>query len=811
MPSRSLSSAIALCAGLALTGALVPSSVAAPSDEPAGERADGRSFHRLATLPAYANTSKDEESVAEISTVTADGTTVVYTDAASEGVGFVDITDPEEPEADGFVETEGEPTSVYATEEHILVVVNTSESYTDPSGEVLLLDPETREQVGRVDLGGQPDSIDVTPDGERAFIAMENERDEDRGDGGLPQEPAGTLAMIDLGADADDLGVEQIELTGLEGLDTPEDPEPEYVTVSPDGSRVALTLQENNGIVVLDARTGEVRTHFSAGSVALDGVDTEEDGDLRIDGSLDEQPREPDAIAWVDDEHVATANEGDWKGGTRGWTVFDADSGDVSWDAGTTFEDIGHRYGQYPAHRAEDKGTEPEGIAVATYDGTPYAFVGSERGNFVAVYDVSDPASPEFTQLIPSTVGPEGLLPIPERDLLVISSEEDSAEDAVRGTVQVLRLEDGPASSPTLKSADARPEDSGGREDAPITWSALGALTAVPGEGDQLYAAPDDALDPSRIYTIDTASQADGGPAVITDQLFITKDGEPVGYDVEGIWADEDGTFWLAVEGVESDEGGSEGNRLVHVDADGAVVDEVDMPADVASGLAGQGFEGVTGHGSGEDAVLYSVVQRAAKDDPGDVARIGRYTVATGEWEWFGYELETTETDGDWIGLSEITAVDEDTLAVIERDKLNGPDAALKAVYRVDLPESGTPTTGAGDSLPVLDKTLAVDVLPQLQELNGWTQEKLEGLAITGNGRVHAVTDNDGVEDASGETVLLDLGSAEDVFGSDDEGSDDGGSDDGGSNGDGSDDGGSDDRDSDDGSPRGPVVETDIL
>ena len=66
--------------------------------------------------------------------------------------------------------------------------------------------------------------------------------------------------------------------------------------------------------------------------------------------------------------------------------------------------------------------------------------------------------------------------------------------------------------------------------------------------------------------------------------------------------------------------------------------------------------------------------------------------------------------------------------------------------------------------LPVLDKELAVDVLPRLEGLNGWTQEKLEGLTIAGNGHLYSVTDNDGVKDASGETVFLDLGSADEIF-----------------------------------------------
>lgn len=37
-------------------------------------------------------------------------------------------------------------------------------------------------------------------------------------------------------------------------------------------------------------------------------------------------------------------------------------------------------------------------------------------------------------------------------------------------------------------------------------------------------------------------------------------------------------------------------------------------------------------------------------------------------------------------------------------------------------------------------------------------QEKLEGLTIAADGTVYAITDNDGVDDATGETVFLALG-----------------------------------------------------
>ena len=50
------------------------------------------------------------------------------------------------------------------------------------------------------------------------------------------------------------------------------------------------------------------------------------------------------------------------------------------------------------------------------------------------------------------------------------------------------------------------------------------------------------------------------------------------------------------------------------------------------------------------------------------------------------------------------------------------------------------------------------DLLPALRATDGWTQEKVEGLAVAANGRAYAVTDNDGVDDNTGETIFLNLG-----------------------------------------------------
>jgi hypothetical protein len=723
---------------------------------------DADRYHRTATYPVYLNKPAEDpveaETVAEISTVTPDGNTLIYTDAAAKRIGFVDITNPAEPVGKGTLSlkelghADDQPTSVAAVGEYVLVVVDTTGGdFPHPSGRVDIVRVADRTRVHSIDLGGQPDSIAISPDGAFAAIAMENQRDEEftppgGEEGDLPQPPTGFVQLIDLKGAPNTWTPRKVdfdvEAARAAGLDTPEDLEPEYLSINSRG-QVAVTLQENNGIAIIDGATGNVAKIFSAGTESVDGIDTAEDAAIDQTGSIPDTPREPDAIGWIDDTHVATANEGDWKGGTRGWTIFDADTGDVVWDAGNTFEQLAVRTGLHIESRAESKGPEPEGLAITDVGGRRTALIASERSNFVAVYDVSDPAAPQFRQILPTTPGPEGILPIPSRNLLAISSETDDAEARVRASVSVYGFGDtfaqagGKPSFPSIVSGDV--------DGVPIGWGALGALSADPKNADRLYTATDIAYGPARVLGVDVSQQ----PALIDTELPITEDGKPVTLDTEGLAARPDGGFVLAVEGEEGP-----GNQLVFVDATGHVEKRVPLPADVAAQLGGQGLEGVAVDG---DAV-WVALQRELKSDPKGVARIGRYTPGSDRWEWFGYPLEKTDVDGDWIGLSEIT-VHDGQLVVLERDKLNGADARVKSLYRVDIPQ-GAGTTSASEPPRVLQKTLARDLLPDLQATHGFVQEKVEGAAVAGNQNLYVITDNDGLDDANGETVFLDLGPA---------------------------------------------------
>jgi len=134
------------------------------------------------------------------------------------------------------------------------------------------------------------------------------------------------------------------------------------------------------------------------------------------------------------------------------------------WDSGSEFERITAEAN--PAFfnsnndensfdtRSDDKGPEPEGLALAGLWGRTYAFVGLERVGGVMVYDISDPRAPTFVQYLnhrdflatPDTpevgdLGPEGLMvisaeasPIPGVPLLAVANE-------VSGSTTLYRID----------------------------------------------------------------------------------------------------------------------------------------------------------------------------------------------------------------------------------------------------------------------------------------------------------------------------------------------------------------------------------
>lgn len=377
--------------------------------------------------------------------------------------------------------------------------------------------------------------------------------------------------------------------------------------------------------------------------------------------------------------------------------------------------------------------------------------VGSERGNFVAVYEYLHSQAPAvFRQFLPTGIGPEGLVTIPSRDLLVVANEAASPEDGIYSTIMVYQLVAGAPTYPFVASADV----SADRPDrGPIPWGTLSGLVADPENPGTLYAVPDSYYGRSRIFTLDVS----GEPAVITEALELSLDGEPVDLDLEGIALRPGGGWWLASEGSGSAPDIETTNQLVAVEPDGSISEVVELPDEVAELQRNNGYEGVAVTGEGDDEAVWVAFQREWADEP--YARIGRYLPATGEWGFLFYPLDEPESpNGGWVGLSEITVTPEGEVWVLERDNQLGRNARIKKLYAVDL--SGLDPAPVGEEPPVIGaKTLVADLLePLAQATNGIIQDKPEGLAVDADGQVYVVTDNDGVDGSTGETVLLRLG-----------------------------------------------------
>ncbi len=734
---------------------------------PAAAAADGHpsrsqeQFERLATFVVCENTSCDRAQVpltaAEIVAASEDGRTLVYTDSPGRSLGFVDITRPSEPRALGALPLDGEPTSVAVVGKWALVAVNTSASFTNPSGFLGVFDLKkcaqrvstcTPQRV--IPLAGQPDSVAVSPDKRYAAIVIENQRDEDVTvdgvEGGLPQAPGGVLQVLDPKGQPASWTLRTVDLSGLSAY-APTDPEPEYVSINR-FNVAAVTLQENNHIVLVHLPTGRVVRDFPAGTVDLHNVDAEDDELVNPVDTLLDVPREPDAIAWLGDALLVTANEGDLFGGSRGFSIFTA-LGHPLFDSGVELDYLAMAHGHYPDGRSDAKGSEPEGVAVARYGARTFILVGAERGNFVAVYEQDGLRRPRFVQLLPTGIGPEGLLPIPGRDLLVVAAEDD---EALRSTITIFKLQRGQASYPTVVSELRKSGPLAGK--APIGWVALSALAADRGKPNRLYAAHDAFLTQSRLYVMDVSDH----PARITDEIVLHRNGAPVNYDIEGVVQRSDGSFWVVSEGSGTGTGGTP-NLLVRVLADGTVPadGEIPLPAEVAALKRSNGFEGVAVTGAGTDEQVYVAFQREWTGDPIGQVRIGRYTPSTGDWRFFYYPLDPVASPaGGFVGLSEIVALDSDTLLVLERDNQGGPDARIKRLYTVSI--AGLTPAPQGQPFPLLSKRLVRDLLPDLAAPRGWIQEKVEGVAVAADGDVYIVTDNDGVDENTGETQFLRLG-----------------------------------------------------
>jgi len=117
--------------------------------------------------------------------------------------------------------------------------------------------------------------------------------------------------------------------------------------------------------------------------------------------------------------------------GARSFSVWDAITGAQVFDSKNELDKKADELKIYDDGRSDDKGVEPESIAIGRVGSKTIAIVGMERADAFAIYDITTPTAPVFIKMYKTGDAPEGIIFIPaskspiNQSLIVISSEND--------------------------------------------------------------------------------------------------------------------------------------------------------------------------------------------------------------------------------------------------------------------------------------------------------------------------------------------------------------------------------------------------
>ena len=93
---------------------------------------------------------------------------------------------------------------------------------------------------------------------------------------------------------------------------------------------------------------------------------------------------------------------------------------------------------------------------------------------------------------------------------------------------------------------------------------------------------------------------------------------------------------------------------------------------------------------------------------------------------------------------------------MIERD--NGFGARAVKTLQTFSVKGLKPAVIGATEIPTVTKTLLRDLTPDLMKAGGYGLDKVEGMTVDKAGNLFVVTDNDGVDDSSGETQFFAFG-----------------------------------------------------
>jgi 2',3'-cyclic-nucleotide 2'-phosphodiesterase (5'-nucleotidase family) len=271
---------------------------------------------------------------AEISAYDSASKTLFVTSGS--GLSIIDLTDPSTPGAPvlvdltslGFATTD--ITSV-AAKDGIVAVALPAADKTDP-GQVVFLDINGA-LLGSVAVGALPDMLTFSPDGSKILVANEGEYASNGTDTAL-----GSVSIIDISGGIGAAVVTTADFTSFNGQEAAlrdagvrifpgasvaTDLEPEYIAISPDGTKAFVTLQENNAIGILDIASATFTDIVPLGLKDFSGLQADfSDRDGPANGTLTKLETGnpvfglymPDAIASFESggqTYYVIANEGD--------------------------------------------------------------------------------------------------------------------------------------------------------------------------------------------------------------------------------------------------------------------------------------------------------------------------------------------------------------------------------------------------------------------------------------------------------------------------------------------------------------------
>lgn len=340
------------------------------------------------------------------------------------------------------------------------------------NGFVQFYDTSSQDLIKQVTVGALPDMVKFTADGSKLLVANEGTPDQYGAEIGSssPQkfapaanDPAGTVSIIDTSS-SNIKDAKVIATAGFDGVaqtgshirtDTGMDFEPEYIAINEEGTKAYVSLQEANAIGVLNLGTNQFDKVIGLGakdfSTAGNEIDvSDKDGEIKFSSQNIKGLYMPDSIESYDvngQTYIITANEGDFREddgdairakklgsvapldrinvsstdstvddlyipGARSFSIFD-ESGNLAFDSGNRLEVEAAKFGIYNDGRSDNKGVEPEGLAIIDLFDSTYAFIGLERTtkSAIAVYDITDPFNSLFLTMLISDddLSPEGI------------------------------------------------------------------------------------------------------------------------------------------------------------------------------------------------------------------------------------------------------------------------------------------------------------------------------------------------------------------------------------------------------------------